>query len=91
MTLEPVIAVKFPKPRYGYWDGGEKSGGEFHADYFTTTHPGKDITMRWGCWELNFWFNCGSGRSWKEATAIAVRKLKHLCTVEGTEISVLWK
>ena len=87
---EPFLKVRFPEARFGYWDGGVKEGGEFHVQSFSPEHPGKNITLTWGCWALNFWFNCGSGRSWKEAAAIAARRLKHLCKVVGTKITIEW-
>lgn len=68
-----------PHPRGGYWDGGPKTGGLFAPD--RTVHPGSGKTIRWGCFELNYWFNAGSGRSWKEAAAIARNRLEKLTRV----------
>ena len=81
---KPLVKLTFKEPRYGFWDGGRKSGGEFNPDGYYLEHPGKDHTIRWGCIDLNFWFNCGSGRSWKEAASIARRRLQHLCQVPNT-------
>ena len=81
---KPILKLTFKDPQYGYWDGGKKSGGEFHVTDCPNEHPGKNHTIRWGSFGLNFWFNCGSGRSWKEATAIAKRRLQHLVKVPAT-------
>lgn len=81
----PTLKLTFNEPMYGYWDGGKKSGGEFHPQPWNGgVHPGKDCTIKWGCFDLNFWFNCGSGRSWKEAVAIAKRRLQHICQAPAT-------
>ena len=81
---KPILKLTFEKPRYGYWDGGKRPGGDFHPEGVPEGHPGKDHTITWGCFELNFWFNCGSGRSWREASAIARRRLQHLTKVPAT-------
>ena len=85
----PVLRVKFAEPTGGYWDGGKKSGGDFiPVSYYDrdgySKHPGVGETVRWGCFELNFWFNCGSGRSWKEASAIAKRTLQKRLKIKST-------
>jgi len=85
--LMPRLKLVFKKPTAGYWDGGVKDGGEFTPD--TTVHPGAGQTIRWGDIMLNYWFNCGSGRSWKEALSIAKRRLYHLSRVEVTIESVM--
>jgi len=75
-TLLPVLEVEFDKPRHGYWDGGAKKGGTFipEAEWYGAplTFKKKSV-IRWGCYGLNFWFNAGSGRSWKEAASIATQ------------------
>jgi hypothetical protein len=86
----PKLVLKFETPTQGYWDGGAKSGGTFTPEVVSTsfyTKANKNITrriykdregyVRWGSWELNFWFTCKFGKSWKHAAAIAKRKLKH--------------
>lgn len=88
----PILKLTFSEPRKGNWDGGKRYGGEFTPELAvkmdvqnpTDCHPGKDYTIKWGSFELNYWFNCGSGRSWKEAAAIAKRRLAHLCSVPAT-------
>ena len=38
----PILKVTFIKPTHGYWDGGAKSGGEFHPQPWNGgTHPGQ--------------------------------------------------
>lgn len=92
-TLLPVLEVEFDKPRHGYWDGGAKKGGTFipEAEWYGAplTFKKKSV-IRWGCYGLNFWFNAGSGRSWKEAASIAKRRLKALLGVPAT-ITIQWR
>lgn len=99
------VRVTFPEPVSGYWDGGYRRGGVFDAEVVTSTpaygmipyyntssiapHPGPGGTIKWGCWELNFHFNAKAGRSWREAAAIARRRLERLCRVRGTNIEVV--
>ena len=52
-------------------------------------HPGPGFTIRWGCFALNFWFNAGSGRTWREAASIAKRKLMRMCGISGTTIEIV--
>jgi hypothetical protein len=80
----PAINVVFDKPRHGYWDGGAKSGGYFHPEelYPKTKTEGKCV--KWGCWDLNFYFTTGFGVSWKHAASIARRKLQHMLGVPAT-------
>jgi len=93
--MTPKLKLTFKEPVVGYWDGGKKAGGEFTpelplgllSEY--DSHPGKDYTIRWGCFDLNFWFNCGSGRSWKEAASIAKRRLCLLVKTPAT-VEVIW-
>ena len=87
--MKPTLELKFPEPRNGYWDGGKKSGGTFTPEYHR--HPGVGAYIKWGCYELNFWFVARAGRSWKEAAAIAKRKLEHLVKVAGSMVSIINK
>lgn len=48
------LRLTFDKPTVGYWDGGEKSGGDFTLEGCPREHPGKNNTLRWGCFYLNF-------------------------------------
>ncbi len=73
----PVIKISFP-PTGGYWDGGTKSKGEFTPELFAFSHPGVGRFIKWGCFSLNFWFTAKAGRSWKEARACAVKRLKRI-------------
>lgn len=82
--LTPFLRLTFREPRFGYWDGGKKAGGDFTADCHGTKHPGEGRNIQWGCHDLNFWFSCNSGRSWKEAAAIAKRRLQHLWDIPAT-------
>ena len=92
----PKIQIRFNQPRYGYWDGGKKDGGIFKVESINDmlalypNHPGTGGSVRWGCWGLNFWFVAGSGRSWKEAVAIAVKKLKRICLIPRVEIEAIY-
>ena len=89
----PVLIVEFEKPQHGYWDFGAKIGGEFTpeiighslADGFV-----KGATIRWGSWELNFWFNAGAGKSWKHAANIAKRKLERFLSVPA-KVRIEWR
>ena len=91
--MRPRLVLRFNGPRSGYWDGGKRSGGEFTPEVcgniLMEDHPGKNQTIRWGCFDLNFWFNCGSGRSWKEAAGIAKKRLAYMTIVPST-IETLW-
>lgn len=89
----PRLALTFQTATHGYWDGGMKSRGTFTPspcsvrlrtstkgeDYSVTTYKDRDGDVKWGSWELNFWFTCKFGRSWKHAASIAKRKLQKLC------------
>lgn len=88
-----ILRVKFPEPTYGHWDGGAEDGGDFEPEHYHNgdAHPGKNNTITWGCFRLNFWFNCGSGRSWREAASIARRRLVGLCKVPGATIEIVEK
>mgnify|MGYP001613740240 FL=1 len=85
--MRPIVRVTFDRPHSGYWDGGARSGGDFES--YGKEHPGKDHIIRWGCFELNFWFNCGSGRSWKEAASIAKRWIERHMRWSGT-VKIVW-
>lgn len=87
MESEHIIRITFPSPRDGYWDGGAKDGGDFETE--VNNHPGVGQPVRWGCWALNFYFTCKAGRSWKEATAIAVRWMYHHVRVKDCRIEVI--
>ena len=63
--------------------------GELAYARKSAKHLGPGYTIRWGCYALNFWFTCGSGRSFKEAASIAKRKLDKMLEVEGT-ITTEW-
>ena len=95
----PVLVVEFNEPRYGYWDFGKKSGGEFEPTIVSPRMSLVDIekegypkggTIQWGCFGLNFWFNAGAGRSWKEASSIGKRMLIRKLTVPA-KVSIQWK
>ena len=101
----PTIKVTFDRPQHGWWDGGAKTGGNFTPERYDgrnfaspmvyidkdTPHPGPHYLIRWGCFYLNFWFLCGSGRTWTEATSIAKRwmerRIKVPATVEVMEVT----
>ena len=96
--IPPQIAVEFDEPTGGYWDYGLKKGGIFTLESIDgrytgssepVEHPGTDRTLRWGAFELNFWFNSGSGRTWKEAASIAQRRLTNIVRVPAT-VKIIW-
>jgi len=78
----PTIKVTFDKPMHGWWDYGAKSGGTFKPEGLGSlgSHPGRGNYIRWGCWELNFWFICKAGRTWAEAASIAAHKLTRMAS-----------
>jgi len=80
----PSLTVKFDKPRGGYWDGGLKSGGTFTPEYLYPKTKAECKYVKWGCWELNFFFTAGFGVSWKHAASIARRKLRGMLKVPAT-------
>jgi len=90
----PAVRITFPEPIGGYWDGGKKRGGTFTPDHFSGlyggVHPGPGRTIKWGCFHLNFWFTTGSGRTWKEAAAIAKRWLERR-SPPGSKLEVKWE
>ena len=88
----PILKLKFPKPRNGYWDGGAKNGGDFTLDYPYShrLHPGPGHYAKWGCWYLNFWFTSKTGRSWKQAASAAQRRLYNLVKVPGATVEVVY-
>lgn len=89
----PCLELSFRTPTAGYWNGGLKSGGIFKPEpcsvllctsrkgkyYKVKTYKDKDGEVKWGCWELNFFFYAKFGRSWKHAATIAKNKLRRLC------------
>jgi len=96
--IPPQIKVEFDKPTAGYWDYGLRKGGVFKlgsidGEYVDSSkpleHPGVDRTLRWEAFELNFWFNAGSGRTWKEAASIAKRRLQNIVAVPA-KVGVIW-
>lgn len=90
----PKIKLTFPESIGGYWDYGKKSGGIFTCEdksSYYEKHPGPGSTIKWGCWELNFWFNAGSGKSWLDAAKIAQRRLNNLCKVPGATTEIIWE
>ena len=91
----PVLIVAFKEPQHGYWDFGAKSGGVFTTEINgRSAKYGKDhetnANIRWGCFELNFWFTAGSGRTWKEAASIAKRKLERMLSVPAV-VKIGWE
>lgn len=88
-TIEkrPQLKLDLNKPVGGYWDGGRKQYGTFL--------PPKDFTpktfMRWGCWELNFWFSAKSGVSWKTAARAAQKRLCSLVKLPNATVSIVWE
>lgn len=83
----PKLKLEFGEPQYGYWDGETKRRGEFTIDFsnaFDGRHPGPGYNIRWGYFELNFWFVCNTGLSWKQAVSIARTKLRNMLKVPGT-------
>jgi hypothetical protein len=71
------VRVTFDKPEYGFWDGGARKSGDF------TPRP-RDEFIRWGSWELNFWFETGKGRSMVQAASFARRYLMNHCRRKAT-------
>ena len=69
------IRVTFPEPTPGYWNGGRRTGGTFTVER-PRPHPGPGHYIRWGAYELNFWFTAGSGTSWAAAAAYARARLR---------------
>ena len=84
---KPILKLVFAEPRDGCWDGGRKSSGEFYPN---GEHPGKGGVIRWDCFELNFWFSCGCGRSWREAASIAKRRLYRMIGVPAY-VEIIWE
>lgn len=100
----PRISITFKEPTAGFWDGGKKSGGTFKPEacttYLLTSAKGNDYTRRiykneygqvkWGCFELNFWFRANFGDSWEQAIVKAKAKIKRMCRVP-CKLEVSWK
>ena len=82
----PPITVSFAPPVNGYWDGGKKDGGTFEPSFHFENDPKKSY-VKWGCYELNLWFNLpmhfetgkrkSQRRSDKELRSQAIRHLRH--------------
>lgn len=85
---KPVIRLTFLTPRYGYWDGGKQSGGDFSPQPFN--HPGQGRYIKWGSIHLNFWFTAKAGKTWKQAAHSAVMRLRALCK-EPASIDIVWR
>lgn len=81
---KPYIHLEFKTYQHGYWDGDAKWGGEFRPE-----RCGRKV-IKWGCYELNYWFTAGFGHSWKHAAGIAKRHLRHITRPEHT-LSVEWR
>jgi len=90
----PPIAVSFAQPINGYWDGGKKSGGTFEPSFHLENDPERSF-VKWGCVELNHWFNLPmhgehgkhKGQRWsnKKLRTQALRHLQHsLCNQNVT-------
>ena len=85
---KPIIRLRFPEARGGYWDGGPKDGGDFEVEN-CQSHPGKEQYIQWGCFRLNFWFETKAGRSWKEAANVAQKRLRNMLRVPGTTVKII--
>ena len=83
----PKLILEFKKPTCGYWDEGSRYGGEFFP---TLLQDSKGFFVEWGCWELNFRFTVGFGRSWKHAATIGQKRLARLCRLPCS-IKVEWE
>lgn len=79
MEKNIVVRVTFEKPTNGWWDGGAKNGGDF-----TSSPSPNDGCTRWGCWELNHWFDVASGKSLRASAAYAKRRLVASLRVPAT-------
>ena len=51
-----TIKLTFGKEVNGYWDGGLKTGGTFEPTFRYEDDPKRSF-VKWGSFELNFWFN----------------------------------
>ena len=74
-----------------FFKGGLKEGGDFEPHQgknyaiHNGEHPGSGHVIQWECLDLYLWINCGSGRNWNEAAAIAKRILtKKLLRIPAT-------
>lgn len=87
MRSLPAISVKFYQPTNGYWDGGPKTGGVFEPKHISSTcgrkFYGKN-TVKWGSWDLNFFFTCKRGKTWAESARIAARRIRRMLKVPAT-------
>ena len=52
-------------------------------------HPGPGYWIKWGSFELNFWFRARSGRTWREAASVARRRLLYLVGRDGATVTVM--
>lgn len=81
---QPVVVVNFinygtgtSRLCGGYWNG-LKSGGVYRPERVSRK------VVRWGSWDLNYWFEAGFGVSWKHAASTARRMLQHSLKVPAT-------
>lgn len=79
----PSILVQFNEPQHGFWNGGAKYGGSFEPT------PATGNLVKWGCWELNYWFTSSFGGSWKKAAEIAHRKIKRIIR-PANKVNTIW-
>jgi hypothetical protein len=52
------ILVTFDKPISGWWDGGPRTQGQFHAEVVKggyEKHESFERHLKWGCYEFNHW------------------------------------
>lgn len=80
---KPSLYLEFKNPQHGFWDGGAKTYGEFIPT------PCSNGMIKWGCWELNFWFTLPFGKSWADAVAKARRKIKRITRPTNT-LKTIW-
>lgn len=74
---EYEIEVKFQTDTRNVWYYGTRTGGTFSRQPASREHPGPGHYLRWGCLSLNFWFTAKSGRTFRQASANAVQRLRH--------------
>lgn len=86
----PKIRVTLDKPTDGYWDGGKKQQGDFEVEGCMKDKPEVGNVVKWGCWHFNYWFNCGTGKSWKSAVMYAKRRLAGLINNDA-KLDIIWE
>jgi hypothetical protein len=82
--IKPVLVLTFDEPTQGFWDGGAKKGGTFIPELTSGR------LMKWGSWELNYWFTCGFGRSLKHTATIAKKNLEKSCD-RPCKVEIIWE